>query len=294
MTSNISVLAAATDVGEMVGYAVIPIIGLVLLIVGLVKRSKSGSPQPNPPYGWAPGQAPYGSQPPPPGGYPGYPQQPGYPPPHPQQQPYFAPGMQPPYPPPGYPPFAPKPKKQGTGLIVAGAIILALGLLGNIGRLATSSSPNSSSSERSSSSASSTTARSDDGLDVGDCVIDIPATGPFEVVDCSNPAAQLELGAIEGPDQCPDGPASLGAYLYQPTSAGRTRCFLPNFEEGNCFRVDSVQTMFNKVDCTDPNAAGKVETRLDSNDPGACTPPARALAFPEPARTYCLTQHSHT
>ncbi|MDO3639924.1 hypothetical protein, partial [Mycolicibacterium arseniciresistens] len=96
MTSNISVLADATDVGETVGYAVIPLIGLVLLIVGLVKRSRSGSPQPNTPYGWTPGQAPYASPPPPPGGYPGYGPPAGYPPPHPQQ-PYPAPGGQPPY-----------------------------------------------------------------------------------------------------------------------------------------------------------------------------------------------------
>jgi hypothetical protein len=195
------------------------------------------------------------------------------------------------------------PKKQGTGLIVAGAIILTLGLLGNLGRLATSSSSDSSSSRSESSESSprsssprsssprSPSASADEGLEPGDCVIDIPDAGEPDSVDCSNPAAQLQLGAVSGPGQCPDGPASQGSYLYQATPTGQTRCFLPNFVQGDCFRVDSVETMFRKVDCADPNAAGKVTARLESNDPGACAPPAQALAFPEPERTYCLSQN---
>src|SRR5262245_53576497 len=101
----------AHNLGLTIGALMVPLIGLILLIVGIVERTRSQNHPPPLPPGYP--ASPY---PQPPTGY-GPQVPPGYPPfpPTPSGPPY------PPYPPPGnWPPLRPKPR--GTALIVAGAV----------------------------------------------------------------------------------------------------------------------------------------------------------------------------
>jgi hypothetical protein len=91
--------------GELLGMAVIPIVGVILLIVGLQRRSRGP-------------QLPSGYPPPVPNAY-GPPAPNPYPPPNPYG---------PPAPPPYYPP--PPPARSSSALIVFGLLLLAGGLVG--------------------------------------------------------------------------------------------------------------------------------------------------------------------
>lgn len=204
--------SAGYAIGTVIGMLLIPGLGLLLLILGLVRRSSSGAklsgqpgypqsyPQPGYPQGYP---QPGYPQPGYPQGYPhqGYPQQPGYPPAPPQA--YGAP-----------------PKKSGTALIVIGVVLLVLGLLGLAGRMATRASESSSSSESSASSRSvpSSVPSSDPGssksrgagdLAVGECITsDQYATAGMDLTPagCSNPQAIYELASKGGGSAtCPDG-----------------------------------------------------------------------------------------
>ncbi len=120
--------------GRIVGMLILPALGLTLLLVGLRnravarKRAMSGYPPGYPaPYPQLPGYppAPPGYPPAPPG-YPVAP--PGYP---------VAPPGYPVAPPGYYPAPAPlRPKSVGTGLIITGVVLLALGGLGVLGTAA--------------------------------------------------------------------------------------------------------------------------------------------------------------
>ena len=116
----------AAVAGEIMGLLVWPVVGVVLLIIGLRKRASARKQALTPyPHGYAPGY------PPPPGYPPNYPA-PGYNP-TPGQPGY---GASPPVG--GYqtpPPQPPKPKSAGTGFIVAGIVFLVLGVLAFIGAL---------------------------------------------------------------------------------------------------------------------------------------------------------------
>ena len=112
----IVLLADSAHVARTAGALLIPIVGLVLLVVGLMVRSRS--PQ-SPPMGSAPG----------------YPPPPGWGPP----QTSVPQGFSPQPGPPGYAP-PPRQKKRGTGLIIAGAVILAMSLIGGVARVASSDS----------------------------------------------------------------------------------------------------------------------------------------------------------
>jgi hypothetical protein len=125
--------------GEQVGYLFaslgIPAIGLVLLIVGIVRQSKESKQHYQPGY---PPQVGY----PHPGQYPaqrGFPAQPGYPQPgqYPPQ-----PGQYPPRPgqyqqwPGQYPQQPIRRSSSSKTLIIVGAIMLGIGVLGFLGRAA--------------------------------------------------------------------------------------------------------------------------------------------------------------
>ncbi|OBF46182.1 hypothetical protein A5719_01550 [Mycolicibacterium peregrinum] len=304
-------LAAAGSAAESAGYVIgtlfIPGLGLLLLILGLVRRSSSQSKSSG-----QPGYPPSYPQPGYPQGYPqpGYPQgyqQPGYPPSYPQQ------GYQPGYPQqPGYPPVPPQaygapPKKSGTALIVIGAILLVLGLLGLAGRMATRASESTSRSESNSSSASSSSAvpgtssnpgSSQSGasgdLAVGECITsDQYATAGMDLTPsgCSNPDAIYELVSKGGGSAtCPDGKRADSDYSVLMDDS-RTYCFILNFEEGECFNLDD--KLASLVECSDPNAVIKIVQRVDgSTDPAVCGSGSRAVAFPEPARVYCAGKPS--
>src|ERR1700758_1442299 len=97
-------------IGELTAMFGIPILGIILLIVGLRRRSRSRQPpdgNPMGPPGYPPpAPYPYGYPPP------GFPQPPTYPPPYPA----------------GYPAQPPR-GSSGTVLIVVGSILLVFGVL---------------------------------------------------------------------------------------------------------------------------------------------------------------------
>ncbi|WP_454788250.1 LppU/SCO3897 family protein [Mycolicibacterium lutetiense] len=294
--------SAAESAGYVIGSLLIPGLGLLLLILGLVRRSSSRSKLSGQP-GYPPGAYP---QPGYPQGYPqpgypyqGYPQQPGYPQQgYPQQ--------------PGYPPAPPQaygapPKKSGTAMIVIGAVLLVLGLLGLVGRVATRTSESSSRSESNSSSASSSSSvpstssgsgTSKSGvsgdLAVGECITsDQYATAGSDLnpADCSNPEAIYELVSKGGGSAtCPDGNRADSDYNVLMDES-RTYCFIVDLEEGECFNLDD--KLVTRVECSDPNAVIKIVKRVDgSTDPAVCDSGSHAVAFPEPARVYCAGKPS--
>jgi hypothetical protein len=100
--TELAEVSAAYVFGEMIAMAGIPIVGLILLIVGLRQRSRSRPLTP-----------------------------PGYPPaaPYPYRPPV------PPPPTPSYPTsYPPRPARSGTPLIVVGSLVLACSLLGILGQ----------------------------------------------------------------------------------------------------------------------------------------------------------------
>ncbi|MCT7660937.1 LppU/SCO3897 family protein [Mycobacterium deserti] len=268
---------AAYTIGVVIGALAIPLIGLTLLIVGLVQRTRR---QPPPP-----GYGPY-----PPQGYPPYP-----------------PGAQPPYyyPQPGqWPP--PRPKPRGTGLIIAGSAILVLSLLGGVVRAATlSSSPDSesSSSRSSSSSSSSSPSRSStatstpaagDGLVIGDCVLDSEFTerNP-EPSDCEDPRAVMELVSKGGANaMCPDGKRRDDTDYTTLFWDDETLCFAANFIEGECYSVNTVdmtEAPFAHRNCVSSLAQVKVVQRFDgTTDDTRCRAGSKPISYVQPARLYCL------
>ncbi len=103
------------SIAYLLGMLTIPAIGLALLIVGLVLRAKQNRTNP---IGGVPPQ------------WPPYPQ-PGFRPPgQPPQANYPWPGQHPA----AYPPAPPRRSNTPTVLIVVGAVILALSILGVLGR----------------------------------------------------------------------------------------------------------------------------------------------------------------
>ncbi|MFV8171230.1 LppU/SCO3897 family protein [Mycolicibacterium peregrinum] len=299
-------LAAAGSAAESAGYVfgtlLIPGLGLLLLILGLVRRSSSKS-NPSGQSGYPPSypQPGYPQSYPQPGYAQGY-QQPGYP-----QQGYPQQGYQPGYPQrPGYPPVPPQgygapPKKSGTAMIVIGAILLVLGLLGLAGKMATrasesnsSSASSSSSVPRTSSSSGSSQSGASDDLAVGECLTsDQYATEGMDLTPsgCSDPEAIYELVSKGGGSAtCPDGKRADSDYSVLMDDS-RTYCFILNFEEGECFNLDN--KLATLVECSDPNAVIKIVQRVDgSTDPAVCGSGSRAVAFPEPARVYCAGKPS--
>ncbi|MEV0668781.1 hypothetical protein [Mycobacterium sp. NPDC050441] len=272
--------SAAYSAGAVLGTLLIPGLGLLLLILGLVRRSSSRS-KPSGQPGYPPGAYP---QPGYPQGYPqpGYPQQ-GYPQPGYPQQPGFP---QPGYPQqPGYPPaYGAPPKKSGTAMIVIGVILLVLGLLGIAGRMASRASESSSSSGSRSSGSG--------GLTVGDCITgdqyDKADMNPTPV-SCSDAEAVYELASKGGGSAtCPDGERDDSNYAVLTTES-LTYCFILDVAEGECFDIDEASKRVTPVECSDPNAVTKIVKRVDgSTDTSVCDSGAKVAAFPEPARVYCV------
>ncbi len=108
VVTELAEVSVAYYLGELVAMSGIPIVGLILLIVGLRQRSRARQFFPPLP---PPGPYPYGPPPGPPG-----------PPTPPQYYPT-------PYP-------VPRPRRSGVALIVVGSLMLAFGLPGILGRAA--------------------------------------------------------------------------------------------------------------------------------------------------------------
>jgi hypothetical protein len=274
---------AAADIGESIGYAVslflLPAVGLLLLILGVRRNQANVALQPPPPPQWQqPGQPAYQSE--------------YYPPPQ-QGPPGAPPGFYPPPPPP--PPLGPPPKQSagGTVMIVAGCVLMLLGLLG-AGLTAFGAADDASSTgARSSGAPGPSTPGSSDGLQVGQCITDqqyASAEMSPAPTDCSERDAVYELASQgSGPTAtCPDGLREDSGYAVLFNSA-TTFCFVLNVGEGECFFVDPGAQLFSPVDCTDPTANSKIDKVFDgADDLSLCPAGPQGAAFPEPARTYCV------
>jgi hypothetical protein len=236
----------------------VPAIGLVCLVIGLVQHGRRRPPPP-PPY------SPY----------------PPYPPPPPM-------GYQTPYPGPAYPayppPLPPRPRarQSATTLIIIGSLLLVFGVLGILGNLGSVLSEGG----------------HDSLLAVGDCISESdykadhfdshPSTG------CTDPTATYELAFKGGAsDSCPDGKREHSIY-ERASNHSTTLCFIINLQQGRCylFISDGATVSLKPGDCGDPNKVQvKVAQRIDgSTDTTQCAPGDRGIAYPVPARVYCLAR----
>lgn len=258
---NVVYLAAegspAYSLGRVMGFLVIPGVGLAMLITGLRRRSASRRQPAAYPYQPYPHQ-PYPHQP--------YPHQP-YPGQAPQPPPAGYPYAAAPPPPPGW---GPPQKVRGSGLIAAGTVLLVLGLLGG--------------------AASALRGTNQSRLAVGDCITDSDYDNRVmrpEAVDCSRKDAIYELASKgDGEAKCPDGERERSDYSAL-TNNKTTYCFLLNLADGACVDVDTVRNLFHPAPCS--TATAKVERRIDgTTDESRCGPDANGVSYPEPKRLYCF------
>ena len=254
-TQSVAALA-----GRIVGSLILPVAGVILLVVGIRKRSAAGK------------QAPVGY---PPANQPGYPP-PGYPPS------YQSPGQPgyPPYPPAaGYqmPPPPPRPKPAGTGFIIAGVVLLVLGALGIVGSTLVGGHHEAS------------------GPTIGDCYTNAVVSDPpdWSPHSCTDTNAVLQYAAdADSSGNCPDGKQASSAYLSVQRQGVRV-CFAPNMLEGQCYASEHADKSLRHADCTEPRTI-KVVKRVDgSTDKSVCPNHTRAVIYTQPGRTYC-TERSGT
>jgi hypothetical protein len=276
----------AHNLGFAIGTLMIPLIGLILLIVGLVERARSQKQPPPMPPGYFPQSSPpsqFGPPyPPPPSGY-----APQAPPVYPPAT--YTPGAPDYPPPPGHWPRLQRPKPRGTWLIVTGAVILGLSLLGGVVRAAESSNMSGSSTD-------SDLGRldADNSLTVGQCVADDEfGQGAPEPIDCSNSIATMELASRGGANaDCPDGKGRDDTDYTTLFWEDATMCFAANLIERNCYAVNMENTSeapFIFEACNDPRATIKVVQRFDgTTDAAQCPTGTKPIAYPQPARLYCI------
>lgn len=277
MSTSIEAARPLVAVGELIGGLGICGLGLVLLIVGLVQRSRSGTtPQPQYPY---PPHAPPGY----PQGY--APQQFGYPPPPPAAYPNGYPS---PYPP-------PQARKRGTALIVVGAVLLAFGLLGVVGRLSHSTAAFSTGAHSTSRTTRTTSpqdpyAQTGMGLKVGDCISStaFEARMFLEASDCGDVMSTYLLASKgDSSATCPDGKRDGSVYSVLE-NAETTMCFEPNMVAGKCYQVPEGTTALFAYSAACGPEDFKVLTRFAGADANSCPDGTRAIAFPDPAVLYCI------
>lgn len=266
--------SVAYHIGYLTAMFGIPIVGLVLLIVGLRQRSQGRHQPPfaNPPgypYGY-PQPGPYPSGYPPPNA--GYPNQPG--PPQPPTYPQYYPT--------GYP--VPRPGgSSGIALIVVGSILLgfgALGILGSVGR------------------AASRAARAAHSANVGQCISAFSTQEPSRTPtaqDCSKPDSTLEVAAkgAGSSARCPDGKreGSDYSFLFDGTT---TLCLMLNLKQDQCYSVSggAQNPTFLATSCHSSQPVIKVVKRIDgSTDAARCPAGTKAISYPTPARLYCLQRY---
>ncbi|BBY13251.1 hypothetical protein [Mycobacterium marseillense] len=257
--AHLAAEGAAYEAGRLLFSLGGPAIGLVCLVVGLVERARSRRrPLAYPQYP------------------PSFPVNPGYP--------FPPPGYRaPPYPAyPGYAPgSAPRPRtpKSATILITIGAVLLVLGIFGNAARVLIGH-------------------RADALLRVGQCItesdyaadhFDVPANG-----GCANPANTYELAFKGGASEsCPDGKREHS--IYERTSNHSTLlCFMINLRQDQCYQVirDGKAVSMKPDDCNKSSPMHvRVSQRIDgSSDKTRCPPDSKGIAYPVPARVYCVAR----
>jgi hypothetical protein len=255
--------------GYLTAMFALPAAGLICLIIGLLRRSRSRRQT-----------APYPPQYP---TSPGFPVNPGYPYPPAPPAGYPGPYPAPPYAgyAPGFPP-RPRPPKSGTALIIIGVVLLVLGALGILGQVAVVTSKQA----------------GDSYLQVGDCITESDYTAHhFDSQPnrgCTNPAATYELASKGGASEtCPDGKREHSIY-ERATNHSTTLCFIINLQQGRCYQFisDGEAVSFKPDDCGAPSRPQvKVTQRIDgSTDKTQCPPGEKGAAYPVPARVYCLAR----
>jgi hypothetical protein len=243
----------------------IPAAGLICLVIGLLRRSRGrrqAAPYPLP-YPTAPGypvNTSYPYPPAPPAGYPS------------------------PYPVPPYAGYQPLPQagNSGTGLIISGVVLLVLGALGILGQLANVTSKQAGGSY----------------LRVGDCIRESDyAANHFDSQPnrgCTDPEATYEVAFKGGAsDTCPDGKQEHSIY-QRASNHSTTLCFIINLQQGRCYQMirDGAAVSLRPDDCSVSHAVQvRVTQRIDgSTDKTQCAPGQRGVAYPVPARIYCLAK----
>lgn len=251
----------AAGVGESLGYVavmlVIPVVGLILLVLG-IRSQRAASRDRTPPYWQPPPNLPPGWHPPP---------ELPLPPPVPHSRPGWA---------------AVTMIMLGSGLLVLGLAGTALAVLGATqdsapsARLSLTAPPD-----------------SPQRLQVGQCI----TAGQYaaaemspEPTDCADPEAVYELAyQAEGPTAiCPDGSREDSGYAVLFNNS-HTFCFVLNVAEGECFTVVPEAQLFKPVDCTDPSANSRIDRIIEgAEDLTLCPAGPQGAAFPQPSRTYCV------
>jgi hypothetical protein len=264
VVTELAEVGVAYYLGEVVAMSGIPIVGFILLIVGLRQRSHARQ---LPPPGYPPaGPFPYG---PPPSASvdTGYAYQPGPP--------------VPPTPPPYYPDTnpAPRPVTRGTALIVVGSLMLAFGLLGILGRAADLVPQHQDAPP---------------ALKVGQCVAQSSlrannmAPAPQ---DCDAPDSTLEVASTGGGSAaCPDGKLKDSQYavLFDKST---TLCFLLNLKQGQCYSLSGTpgNPIFTQAGCDGSVQVIQVVKRIDGDyDRSLCPEGTKPVFYLKPARLYCL------
>ncbi|KZS67189.1 LppU/SCO3897 family protein [Mycobacterium ostraviense] len=230
---------AAAMAGTIVGSLLLPVTGVILLIAGIRKRSAAREQAS---IGYSPGYPPPAY---PAAGQPGYG---GYPP--------------------GYP-MPPQPKSAGTGLIVTGIVLLAVGALAVVGTLANA-------------------VRHSTRLAIGDCLTNAILTDnpDWRPSSCSNKDAVLQYAAnTDSIGNCPDGKRNDSSYLSAEHNGVRM-CFAANLLQGQCYASEHDDKTVRQTSCT--SGTVRIVKRVDGGtDASACPKRTRALTYTQPKRTYC-------
>jgi hypothetical protein len=189
----------------------------------------------------------------------------------------------PPVPPMTYPP-QPRPGKSSTTLIAVGAVLLTLGALGIAGNLVRPNYRSLFDTEKT--------------MPVGQCIDQNAFLARYFSSkpdnDCANPANTYELAFKGGPSAtCPDGKRDQS--VYDRFSDNSTiLCFALNLKQGRCYQLtNGAENLTMRVgDCSEPQPSlARVDQRIDgSTDKTRCPPGDKAIAYPTPARVYCLAR----
>lgn len=159
---------------------------------------------------------------------------------------------------------------RGTTLALVGATVFGITTMGELGFHALTDKPLPS-------------------VAIGDCVTEqsLIEPGRPKPVDCALPNT-MELAAYAEGQRCPDGPINKTLYIVIDISKTVTWCLVPNFTEGQCFRADSLETIYEVTDCTGIHADIKVARRIDNGVSDLCPDETTGMHYPQPLRLYCL------
>jgi hypothetical protein len=251
LVTEVAEVSIAYYLGELMATAIFPIVGLIMLLVGIRQQTRARRPPPGYP---PPGLYPYGV---PPG------------PLTPPTPPQYYPGLSP----------VPRPSRGSIALIVVGSLLLAGSLLGIMGgakdlALQDRSGPTS----------------PDVGQCIAAYNFREHNKSP-KAKDCSAPDSIFEVVTKGGPaSKCPDGKTDDSDYAFL-RDGSTTLCFVLNFIQGRCYTAagDDHGSLFAPTDCDGTAPRFKVASRVDgSSDTESCPAGTKEIAYQNPARLYCL------